>query len=95
MSDNGSPAPEEKPESLQIKVREQDGQEMEFKIKMRTQMKKVIDAYCKAHSVDPAFRRFTLEGHRIQNNDTPASLDMEDGDVIDVFLEQQGGALRR
>lgn len=94
MSENGSPAPEQKPEALNVKVRDQDGQEMVFKIKGHTKMAKVIDAYCKAQGIDPASRRFTIEGQRIQNNDTPESLEMEDEDVVDVFVEQQGGFLQ-
>ncbi|KNZ78925.1 hypothetical protein J132_08150 [Termitomyces sp. J132] len=32
--------------------------------------------------------KFTFEGQRLQPDDTPASLGMEDGDQIDAFLEQ-------
>ncbi|KAG6826164.1 hypothetical protein H0H92_000914 [Tricholoma furcatifolium] len=32
--------------------------------------------------------KFTYDGQRIQGDDTPASLGMEDGDQIDAFLEQ-------
>ena len=92
MSDNGSPV-QEKPEALNIKVRDQDGNEMVFKIKSHTQMRKVIDAYCKSNGIDPLSRRFTIEGQRIQNNDTPQSLEMEDEDIVEVFVEQQGGVL--
>ncbi|TVY29388.1 Small ubiquitin-related modifier [Lachnellula hyalina] len=97
MSENGSPVQEkpEKPEALNIKVRDQDGNEMVFRIKGHTRMQKVIDAYCKAGGIDPHSRRFTIEGHRIQNQDTPTSLEMEDEDIVEVFVEQQGGVLLR
>ena len=36
--------------------------------------------------------RLRLDGNRVNANQTPADLDMEDGDVIDVMVEQQGGA---
>ncbi|TVY49049.1 Small ubiquitin-related modifier [Lachnellula occidentalis] len=99
MSEPGSPVPEKpeafvnKPEALNIKVRDQDGNEMIFKIKGHTRMQKVIDAYCKSNSIDPLSRRFTIEGHRIQKDDTPDSLEMEDEDIVEVFVEQQGGVL--
>ncbi|TVY17646.1 Small ubiquitin-related modifier 3 [Lachnellula arida] len=92
MSENGSPV-QQKPEALNIKVRDQDGNEMVFKIKGHTRMQKVIDAYCKSNGIDPAYRRFMADGHRIQKDDTPQSLEMEDEDVVDVFVEQQGGVL--
>lgn len=92
MSENGSPV-QQKPEALNIKVRDQDGNEMVFKIKGHTRMQKVIDAYCKSNGIDPAYRRFMADGHRVQKDDTPQSLEMEDEDVVDVFVEQQGGVL--
>merc|ERR1719228_73442 len=35
--------------------------------------------------------RFTFDGSRINDNDTPKSMDMEDGDTIEVFTQQTGG----
>ena len=35
--------------------------------------------------------RFLFDGNRVNPNQTPQELDMEDGDVIDVMVEQQGG----
>ena len=35
--------------------------------------------------------RFLFDGNRVSANQTPADLEMEDGDVIDVMVEQQGG----
>ena len=37
--------------------------------------------------------RFTFDGSRINDNDTPKSMDMEDGDTIEVFTQQTGGSL--
>ncbi|KAF4635690.1 hypothetical protein G7Y89_g2419 [Cudoniella acicularis] len=96
MSDNGSPdrsSPpvKDKPETLSIKVKDQNNQEMTFKIKYTTKLEKVMAAYCKAQEIDIGTRRFLFEGHRIQKDDTPQSLEMEDDDMIDVFVEQQGG----
>ncbi|TVY43175.1 Small ubiquitin-related modifier 3 [Lachnellula cervina] len=79
--------------SLEHQGEDQDGNEMVFKIKGHTRMQKVIDAYCKSNGIDPAYRRFMADGHRVQKDDTPQSLEMEDEDVVDVFVEQQGGVL--
>ena len=35
--------------------------------------------------------RFSFDGTRINESDTPKSLDMEDGDTIEVFQQQSGG----
>lgn len=35
--------------------------------------------------------RFLYEGERLNAQDTPLSLDMEDGDQIQALIEQQGG----
>ena len=36
--------------------------------------------------------RFRFDGQPISENDTPKGLDMEDGDTIEVFQQQTGGA---
>ena len=33
-----------------------------------------------------------LNGEKVNEDDTPESLDMEEGDVIDALLQQTGGA---
>ena len=35
--------------------------------------------------------RFLFDGERLRENQTPGDLDMEDGDAIDVQIEQVGG----
>ncbi|KAK7582650.1 hypothetical protein V9T40_014095 [Parthenolecanium corni] len=37
--------------------------------------------------------RFLFDGRRISDEDTPKSLEMEDGDVIEVYQEQSGGKI--
>ena len=39
----------------------------------------------------PSSVRFLFDGNRVNPNQTPQELEMEDGDVIDVMVEQQGG----
>jgi small ubiquitin-related modifier len=35
--------------------------------------------------------RFRFDGQPINKTDTPAQLEMEDGDIIEVFQQQTGG----
>ncbi|KAE9372509.1 ubiquitin-like protein [Stipitochalara longipes BDJ] len=93
LGGDGTPAAEgePKPEQLNVKVVDQDGNDLYFKIKKHTALKKVMDAYCERQGKTRGLVRFLFEGHRIQDNDTPESLELEDNDMIQVFLEQQGG----
>ena len=37
---------------------------------------------------DSKLARFLYEGNRLNDDDTPATLEMEDGDTIDVMVER-------
>ncbi|CAJ0874064.1 7650_t:CDS:2 [Entrophospora sp. SA101] len=50
-----------------------------------------FEAYCIRQGKEEMYLRFCYDGDRIQGHDTPIDLDMQDGDVIDVFLQQTGG----
>ena len=53
---------------------------------------KVLNEYCKKAGVDVGTYYLTLDGERIQPEDTPNSLDLkDDGAVLDAVLEQIGG----
>jgi hypothetical protein len=87
--------PEQKSEGgehISIKVTDQSRQEIVFKVKRTTQFKKVMNAYCQRQGLDMKAVRFLFDGDRLQEDETPALKEMEDGDVIEVFLEQLGGA---
>jgi len=80
-----------KPEHMNVKVVDQDDNDLYFGIKKHTALKKVMDAYCERQGKTRGLVRFLFEGHRIQDNDSPESLEMEDDDMIQVVLEQLGG----
>ncbi|KAF2658759.1 ubiquitin-like protein-like protein SMT3 [Lophiostoma macrostomum CBS 122681] len=96
MSDNGSPSNMQKPEDagqsehLNIKVTDNNN-EVFFKIKRTTQLKKLMDAFCDRQGKNPASVRFLFDGARVQPTDNPESLDMQDGDTLEVHQEQIGG----
>tara|TARA_B110000285_G_scaffold185899_1_gene211002 strand:+ start:37 stop:360 length:324 start_codon:yes stop_codon:yes gene_type:complete len=85
----GAPA---KDQHINIKVKAQDGTEIYFKIKRTTQLKKLMDAYCQRQGLANNQCRFIFDGERIKDDDSPDSLEMENGDEIDVMVEQTGGA---
>lgn len=71
----------------------QDQTEVFFKIKRSTQLKKLMEAYCERQGKAVNSVRFLYDGERIQPTNTPNELEMEDGDSIDVMVEQVGGSL--
>ncbi len=52
----------------------------------------VFAKYAEQTGLNVSLLRFTYDGQHIQGNSvTPNSLNMEDGDIIQVFANQQGG----
>ena len=51
-------------------------------------MKKLMGAYCDRQGVSMESIRFLYNGQRMQNEQTPEMLDMEDNDIIDAVLAQ-------
>lgn len=60
-------------------------------MKKSTKMDKVFGAYARRKGVDKAQLRFLVDGERVKVDDTPETLELEDGDQVDVVLEQIGG----
>ncbi|KAG6750100.1 hypothetical protein POTOM_047181 [Populus tomentosa] len=71
----------------------EDGNEVFFRIKRSTQLKKLMNAYCDRQSVEFNSIAFLFDGRRLRGEQTPDELDMEDGDEIDAMLHQTGGAM--
>ncbi|ESK83650.1 small ubiquitin-related modifier [Moniliophthora roreri MCA 2997] len=76
---------------INVKVVSSQGDEVFFKIKRSTKLSKLQGAYASKVGKDVNSIRFLYDGARISETDTPASLDMEDNDTIDVMVEQVGG----
>lgn len=71
--------------------REQQNDELTFKIKRTTKMSKVKAAYAQRKGVQPGSIRFLMDGEAIGDHQTPKMLELEDDDQIDCVLEQVGG----
>ena len=76
---------------LTIVVKNQDGDEMFFKVKKETKMGKIFDAYAQRKGIASNSLKFMLDGERIQADNTPKMLELEDQDQIDVQIDQIGG----
>jgi len=93
---NDSPG-QEKPEApagasehLNIKVTDNNN-EVFFKIKRTTALKKLMDAFCERQGKAPNSVRFLFDGSRVNPTDSPDTLEMTDGDTLEVHQEQIGG----
>jgi len=77
--------------AINVKVVNQRGKEIYFKLQMSTKLNKLFSAYAQKERVKLQGVRFLFDGQRVSPNQTPFELAMENGDVIDVMVEQQGG----
>ncbi|KAK4452954.1 ubiquitin-related domain-containing protein [Podospora aff. communis PSN243] len=77
-------------EHLNIKVTDNNN-EVFFKIKRSTKLEKLMSAFCDRQGKSMQSVRFLFEGQRVQPGDTPDTLEMADGDTLEVHQEQVGG----
>ena len=77
--------------TVTLRVKDQHGDEMFFKVKKETKMLKIMDAYAQRKGISRGSLRFAMDGQRIHNDDTPKMLELEENDQIDVMLETVGG----
>ncbi|XP_006889155.1 PREDICTED: small ubiquitin-related modifier 2-like [Elephantulus edwardii] len=81
----------ENSDHINLKVAGQDGSVVHFKIMRHTPLSKLImKAYCEQQGLSMRQIRFRFDGQPINGSDTPAQLEMEDEDTIDVFQQQMG-----
>ncbi|CEF68765.1 Small ubiquitin-related modifier 1 [Strongyloides ratti] len=86
-----STAGENEDDFIRLRVMGQASNEVHFKVKKTTTMSKLKKTYADRMGVSPNSLRFLFDGKRIENTDTPKSLEMDQDDVIEVYTEQVGG----
>ncbi|KAI1303046.1 Small ubiquitin-related modifier [Halotydeus destructor] len=92
MSDAGDQTKQENDgDYIKLKVVGQDSNEIHFRVKKTTQMGKLKKSYSERVGVPVTSLRFLFDGRRINDTDTPKTLEMENDDVIEVYQEQSGG----
>ena len=79
-------------EKLDLKVRDSHGAVTHFKVKKSTKFRKILTARMPARR-ESKKELFALmvDGGRVNLEQCPGDLDMENGDQIDAMVEQQGG----
>ncbi|RKP34235.1 ubiquitin-related domain-containing protein, partial [Dimargaris cristalligena] len=78
-------------EHINIKVVSSDAAEVHFKIRRSTVLRKLMETYCDRTGKSMNSIRFLFEGERVLPTHTPQELEMDDGDTIDVMVQQVGG----
>jgi small ubiquitin-related modifier len=76
---------------INLKVVDSENTETFFKIRRTMALRKLIDAYCQRYGCSRDAVRFLFDGQRVNAEDTPEKLGMEDMAQIDVAVEQSGG----
>ena len=76
---------------INLKVLGQDGSNVEFRVLENDRFGKLINVYCNIANVSKEHIRFRFEGEAVNEFESPASLDMVDGDTIEIFQEQISG----
>ncbi|EJK77832.1 hypothetical protein THAOC_00308 [Thalassiosira oceanica] len=75
---------------ITIRVKDQTGEVTLFKMKRTTKMGKIFAVIAARKGCCSQILRFLLGWERIDPDLTPAELELEDNDQIDVFLAQNG-----
>ncbi|EFN52489.1 hypothetical protein CHLNCDRAFT_138857 [Chlorella variabilis] len=68
-----------------------DGNEISFRVKPKTPFQKIFNAYYQKTQQDQNLLKFLFDGQRVRPEETPADLQMEEGDSIDAMINQMGG----
>ena len=76
--------------TLTIRVKDQSGDETFFKVKKSTKMANIFRAYAQRKGVEYHVLYFLLDGTRIDGEETPSSLELEEDEQIDCLLNQYG-----
>ena len=73
---------------INLRVVTQDGNEFFYKCSPPIPLSKLMHAFCQRQGVARRSVRFLYDGTHLHKHQRPIDLDMEDGDVIDVMVEQ-------
>ena len=73
-----------RPRNPQLRVRDQSGSDVYFKMKRRLPLGLLQDAYCQREQLDLSKLCFLYKGRRIIPDETPEELDMEQVVTVDV-----------
>ncbi|OHT07166.1 Small ubiquitin-related modifier 2 [Tritrichomonas foetus] len=77
--------------TVNLTIKDPQGEEIYFKVKRSAKMRRLFSAFCKRSNIDATTIRFFYQGERIEDDQTPDDLNLQDGDKIDAFIRQTAG----
>lgn len=77
--------------TVNLVIKDPQGEEIYFRVKRSAKMRRLFSAYCKRSNVDMSTIRFFFQGERIDEDQTPDDLHLQDKDRIDAFIRQTAG----
>lgn len=80
-------------DTISIRIHDQSGEDMFFKVKKTTKLEKVFIAYSQRKGFTASSVRFLFDGARVRPDQRPEELGMDDGDLLDCMLAQNGGCI--
>lgn len=89
--EDGSNIPVKENEKINISIMNSHGNQVFFKVKGKTRLKKVFDAYCNRSGLISSSIRFSFDGERMNPDFTAVDYEMTEGAQIDAMVEQTGG----
>ncbi|KAH8407404.1 hypothetical protein KR222_003363 [Zaprionus bogoriensis] len=75
-----------------LKMQSEDRGVLLFRIRRQMPLSKLKDAYCSRTGMPKERTFLTFDGERIDDGDTATSLDLEEGDILDVMVQRQSQA---
>lgn len=84
-------APAPVPEGLNIRLVNQSNEEIYFRIKPTTPLRRIFEVYSQRMGIQPNNLRFLFDGARLDPEKSPADYKLEQNDTIDVAIHQTGG----
>ncbi|XP_015376435.1 PREDICTED: small ubiquitin-related modifier 4-like [Diuraphis noxia] len=79
------PPIEDNSRPINIKLHQPDGTYIQFIVRIKTPLEKLMTSYCESFEMPVLNTRFQFKGVPISGNDTPLSLKMEENDIIDAI----------
>lgn len=78
---------------ITLKMQSEDRGLLLFRIRRQMALSKLKDAYCSRTAMPKEHTFLTFDGRRIDGTETATSLELEEGDILDVMVQhnQQAG----
>ena len=81
----------DKGDPINLKIMDPSGNYHSYQHNTNIMFDGIFDEFCQDTNLDKGSLRFCFDGRRIREEDTARIVEMEEGDVIEVYQEQSGG----